>query len=192
MYNNDALTYSEQVLPAQIDFLLGTKPYIDTIVKSGKENESVPKADYIFGIDATANCNDGTSKSIQFKHRKDDNGDFVLIGRKLTGAAVMNSAIGFTYLGNRYTLIPQADIYIETIQDKHICVTREEINSIEAGLSNYSDAREFVTIQPKYLYADDGSTFANGEYYVFIKLDMLARMLEGIFKHQNPHLFPSS
>lgn len=188
MYNQEALEYSNKVISEQQQFILETMPYIKQIMLI--DSEINQKCDYLYQIDGIGVCNDGITKSIQFKNRREGNLDFILIGKKLSGIAANNGRIGFWFNGTKYAILPQADIYVERLGGKDYSITREQINSLEHGLSNYDNTAQFIsTIQPKMAYADDGSTFPTGDYYILIKRSILANMLEVIFKFQNPNLY---
>lgn len=188
MYNESALTLSQQNLPEQIEFLQTCRPDIQQIVTI--DNVNNPKADYLYEIDAIAICVDGGSKTVQFKVRQENNSDLILIGKRLSGKAANNLPLGFWFNGCKYAFMPKTDLVCERIGDKDIIVSKEEINMIEQYIAGSDDSSTFITsIQPKYVYKDDGTKFATGDYYIFINLDVLAYMLEEAFKRSNPYLF---
>lgn len=188
MYNESALTLSQQNLPEQIEFLQTCRPDIQQIVTI--DNVNNPKPDYLYEIDAVAICVDGGSKTVQFKVRNEENSDLILIGKRLSGKAASGLPLGFWFYGTKYTFLPKTDLICERIGGKDIIITKEQINIIEQYIAGSDDSSDFInSIQPKYVYKDDGTKFATGDYYIFINLDVLAYMLEEAFKRSNPYLF---
>lgn len=175
MMNPFAVAMSEDILQQQKNILLERLSYISSI------SDAPFKADYMRNVDAVAHGHDGKNYNVQFKHREEGHNDFFLIADKLTGRAIKDKPIGFTYGGNRYTFnLGDADIFIETLGNgsTHI-LTREEINSLEFDSSlNLSSA--IKGIQPKYVEKDDGSSFFTGHYYVFIDSYKLPQLKNNI------------
>jgi len=167
MMNPLAFERSVTTLPQQIEIVKRRLPYIAEIYKV--DEKANMKTDYMENVDAYAISNDARHYNIQFKVRNEGNNDFVLIAKKISGKAVMTNDIGFMYHNKKYTFeLKSADIYVETLGNGETYIlTREEINSLErCPLLGLAEA--ITGIQPKYVYADDGSKIDTGDFYVFI------------------------
>lgn len=167
MMNPLAVMLSESNLSSQMNFLTNHYHYITSVIPSDPYTDI--RADYLENVDAVARGYDGKNYNVQFKIREKGNNDFILIAKKLTGKSAMDSNIGFTYKGNKYTFdLRSADIYVETLGNGETYVLRrEEINSLER-LPALGLADAITGIQPKKIYADDGTAFPTGDFYVFI------------------------
>lgn len=179
MMNPLAVQLSEMNITHQMNILIKRCPFITSVLPSDPNTDM--RADYLENVDAVAKGYDGKLYNVQFKIRQADNNDFILIAKKLTGKSVMASNMGFTYKGNKYTFdLRSADIYVETLGDGETYIlSREEINSLER--LPYLGLTDAITgIQPKKVYADNGSPFPTGDFYVFIsgkKINSLKRSI---------------
>ena len=167
MMNPLAVMMSENSLADQINFLTEHYHYITSVIPSDAHTDM--RADYLENVDAVARGYDGKNYNVQFKIREKGNNDFILIAKKLTGKSVRNNSIGFTWHNVKYTFnLKSADIYVETLGNGETYIlTREEINSLER-CPKLGLAGAITGIQPKIVYADDGSEILTGDYYVFI------------------------
>lgn len=167
MMNPLAVMMSENSLSDQINFLTEHYHYITSVIPSDAHTDI--RADYLENVDAVARGYDGKNYNVQFKIREKGNNDFILIAKKLTGKSAMDSNIGFTYKGTKYTFdLRAADIYVETLGNGETYVLRrEEINSLER-LPTLGLAAAITGIQPKLVYDDKGNRFPTGDFYVFI------------------------
>ena len=181
MMNPLALELSTTTIPEQIAILKKRLSYIAEVYEvDGIANM---KADYMENVDAYAISNDARLYNIQFKIRHEGNNDFVLLAKKLTGKSVRNNSIGFTWRNVKYTFnLKSADIYVETLGNGETYIlTREEINSLER-CPKLGLAGAITGIQPKKVYADDGSEILTGDYYVFINATKIKALKTAILE----------
>lgn len=181
MMNPLALELSTTTIPEQIEILKKRLSYIAEVYEvDGIANM---KADYMENVDAYAISNDARHYNIQFKIRHEGNNDFVLLAKKLTGKSVRNNSIGFTWRNVKYTFnLKSADIYVETLGNGETYIlTREEINSLER-CPKLGLASAITGIQPKKVYADDGSEILTGDYYVFINATKIKALKTAILE----------
>lgn len=181
MMNPLALELSTTTIPEQIEILKERLPYIVEVYETNKNNNM--KADYMENVDAYAISNDARLYNVQFKARQIGNNDFVLLAKKLSGHSAMNNPIGFMWRGNKYTFdLKSAHIYVETLGNGETYIlTREEINSLECS-PKLGLAGAITGIQPKKVYADDGSKILSGDYYVYISGDKINSLKTNILE----------
>jgi hypothetical protein len=180
VYDNDALNLSEQFLPEQIAYVKNCFQYIRQIIRIDSEDNM--KADYFYGIDAVGIDTNGNSHTIQFKARQKDHNDIVLLATGISGYAVDNNDIGFQYKGSKYVFLIQADIYCERLGNGRIVnFLGSDIMALE-----YGHVCDYVTgIQPKYIYADDNTSFKTDNYYVFVDVDKFMSVKNKICEMEN-------
>lgn len=179
MLNPFAELISKNMLQEQDQYIMEKRPYITDIYHIN--NQKSMKVDYLAGVDAIGIGTDGKQYNIQYKSRQSNHTDFVLIAKMLTGKAALDGNIGFIYNDKKFSFdTAHIDIWIETIAGQHYNITREEINCLERdaslGLSNAISA-----IKSRFFYADDGSSFRSGDYYVFIPVEKLNNLRQDIF-----------
>lgn len=183
MYNSEATNLSNQCLQEQIAFLTKSRPNLRQILSI--DSITNMKADYLYSVDAVAIDSSGNSQKVQFKCRKEGNLDLILPAKKLTGNAANQGDIGFWYKDIKYAFYPTANIYVERIDGKDYSFTADDLHAIEAV---HCDTLQNVLagVRPKYVYADNGSKFPSGDFYVFIKPVEMLRLQVELFKRANP------
>lgn len=172
MLNKDRTEYSQNIIYEQMDYVKAAYPFIKQVIKIDPAENLL--ADYIYGVDAIGIDTRGNSHKIQFKHREAGKNDLVLPAIKLTGKNVEANNLGFDYKGNTYTFRPYADIYVETIADKHYSFTANELFSIEKLWADRL-ANGLSGVEPKYFYNDKGEKFFSGEFMAFMPTDTMQR-----------------
>lgn len=179
MLNSQKTEYSEAIINEQLEYVKMAYPFIKQIHRIDTTNNL--KADYIYQIDAVGTNDLGKSYTIQLKHREAGKNDLILPAIKLTGNNVKEANLGFKYKDSTYTFRPVADIYVETIADKHYTFTANELFSIENLWSDRLQ-RGLTGVEPKYFYNDNGEKFFSGEFMAFMPIENMQRSQQGLLQ----------
>lgn len=179
MLNSQKTEYSEAIINEQLEYVKMAYPFIKQIHRIDTTNNL--KADYIYQIDAVGTNDLGKSYTIQLKHREAGKNDLILPTIKLTGNNVKEANLGFKYRGSTYTFRPVADIYVETIADKHYTFTANELLAIEKLWADQIE-RGLTGIQPKNFYDDKGNSFFSGEFMAFMPTENMQRSQQSLLQ----------
>lgn len=191
-FNKNALMFSQDHLPGQIQAVYDTLPYVVRIdlshASSGDPNAEDLFADYILGIDGHAYDKAGNHYSLSFKSRfvpEDDRvQDLRLEAIKLTDSASRkNNKSGFIFGGERYAFTGYADINVQWLDGKNYVFLGTELQALEIFFGQ--DDNELVTsIENKYSYDREGKKFFSGRYYVFVDKERFCKCISWFCKQR--------
>jgi hypothetical protein len=196
-FDQNALEYSKQHIPGQIQAIYDTLPYIVRVdishASSGDPYAADLFADYILGIDGHAYDMRGKSYTVSFKSRyesADVQNDLRLEAVKLTDfASHNNDNAGFIYKGERYSFDGYADINVQWVDGRNYVFLSSEIETLAL---HYGPAEnDLVKAVYKKISKDrNGEEFFSGKYYVFIDKDRFCRCIawhcDQRISYQNP------
>ena len=182
-FNQTALEYSKQHIPAQVKAIYDTLPYIVRVdlsyASSGDPNAVDLFSDYILGIDGHAYDMRGKDYTVSFKSRFESEfpQDLRLEAIKLTDfASHGNNRTGFIYKGERYAFDGYADINVQWVDGRNYVFLASEVETL--ALHFGSAENDLVkAIYKKNSKDRHGNEFFSGKYYVYIDKNRFCRCI---------------
>lgn len=190
MLNEEATALSHSVIPAQLDNIKQSFPFMRKLHLTDASNDSKMavdvKMDYYGGIDVYGKDLEGGNYNIQFKARKPEHEDLIFTARKITDSDVMrNPNIGFMWNGEKYTFLTgSVDIISEYVGGNFYNIRSTDLMAMEQSYDSVN-CPYINAIYPQERYKADGSKFWTGDYHVFISPVTMMKFKEKLFLNEN-------
>ncbi len=190
MLNEKATELSRKAIPAQLEYLKQSYPFLRMIHETDSSYNGktavCAKMDYYNCVDCYAVDLEGRFYTIQLKSRESGNNDLIYIARKVTDEdMIKNPHFGFTFKGKKYSFILNSiDIFCEMINGKVYNVRATDLMSLEFDTGG-EDNPFIKNVCIQEYFNSEGNKFRSGNYYVFISIEKMMEVKERLMKAEN-------